>query len=636
MAAEKEVVIKAKLDTGDSVSKVNALKKEIKSFDNVKINSLSFEELNKRMDAGKLTMREMTQLIKQYKTIAIEAGFESPVGAEALKRAGELKDRIADSSDAVNRLAADGRKMNTAISIGNTALQGYQAFIGLTQLAGGENKKLMETMAKMIVVTQTLTAVELVATQFRKTSLIWIQAQSMAYKLLGSSASEATPKILAMSKALAASLIGAVLTGLILLVINFKEIVNWITNAWNSIQNFTNYIPVFGQAIKVLDIAFEIIGDAIQWVTELFGGLTREQKKLIETNQAIIDSTDDLVKATESKYGRMIKIADAAGKDTYDLEKQKIKAIIDLYMKQLNAYIAIKQTQGELDEEQLRAALENVEKVKDMLADLQVLEIKHTAKLKEEQDKRKSDYQAYLNSIYGKGVVTETIRGYYDNVINEVNSNMDRLLANMDDAIAKQMAKTTEANNVMVDGAAKSYDRFVEQMQNSREVMRQAQLDIVKNMGDVFSNLAALQNQGSKQQKRLALLGIIASQAESIAQAVLAASKATAKTAGLTGPAAVAVWVATYTSITAGILSAIAQAKRILGEAGGSGSGEARTGGGGGMGANSGNLNGSQQNEQAVMYENKSAPAIVKTVVLESDITKAQNLSNYINKISAL
>ena len=96
------------------------------------------------------------------------------------------------------------------------------------------------------------------------------------------------------------------------------------------------------------------------------------------------------------------------------------------------------------------------------------------------------------------------------------------------------------------------------------------------------------------------------------------------------------IWASTYLSIAASIASAIARAKQILG------AGSSSPASGISMPSSGGSIAGTgQQNEQAVTYPvggggSQGGQAIGKVVVVEHDITQAQQNVNYINKISVI
>jgi len=619
---EKTVVIRAKIDTADSVANVEKLKREIENIKPTGIEQ-QFEQLNKKVETGNLSLGETKRLIKDYQNIALQAGQTSPVGQEALKKAGELKDRMNDVRNQMLVMSQDGKAMNAAITISKTALQGYQSFIGLAQLAGGENKKLLETMSKMMIITQTLGAVEQVANQFRKGSVLTTYAMATAYKILGISAETASTGVKNFTKALVATGIGAILTAVGLLIGYFQDIVNWVGNIWNKFKQLGDSVPI----LKPIIATFEALGKAIQWVKELFGGLSEEQEKYLKTQQKIIDNTEDLVKAVESKYNRMIKIVEAEGKDTYEIERKKTIAIINLYRDQLNAYIAMRRIKGQLDEEELKKALELAEKIRDLLADVRAKDIEHSRKLDEERRK--------IAEQKNKEIAKEREK-FKDEIIKIDVLEVARWRAQQE--LAKNEIELTK--QMLADKRDEEYN-YHEEVKRLAQMERQYRADTLKHAGATFTALAGLMKEGSKAQKAMAIAGLIADEASSISSAVsaasIAASQAAKNPATILFPALpTVIWASTYLSIAASIASAIARAKQILG------AGSSSPASGISMPSSGGSIAGTgQQNEQAVTYPvggggSQGGQAIGKVVVVEHDITQAQQNVNYINKISVI
>lgn len=157
------VAIKLELDAGQSVKEVQKLEDAIAEINNTS-SSLTvdqkFEMLNSTLDTTTATFGEMSQAIESYKTIALNAGRESPVGKEALLRAAQLKDRITDIDREVDNLALDAQYLQGALQISGGVIAGYQAFAGVTALVGDENEALMETMVKLQSSMSILQAIE--------------------------------------------------------------------------------------------------------------------------------------------------------------------------------------------------------------------------------------------------------------------------------------------------------------------------------------------------------------------------------------------------------------------------------------------------------------------------------------------
>lgn len=199
--ADKQAVFTLRVDTGNSVQDVqnfdqavNSLNKDLKDTQKTASQQAGMDqfeaklqELNERLEAGGLSMRDMTVLMKEYQTLAAKAGQTSPVGQQAIQNAGELKDTIGDLKAATVALASDTVKLDTAlagIETGAAAFQGVQSAIALT---GVESQALTETMVKLQATQGLVNAVTTIANKLQKDSILMLQLRNLQEKGLGKS-----------------------------------------------------------------------------------------------------------------------------------------------------------------------------------------------------------------------------------------------------------------------------------------------------------------------------------------------------------------------------------------------------------------------------------------------------------------
>ena len=190
--ANKEAVFSLRVDTGNSVQDVqsfdkavNNLNKDLQSAQKTAASGTGLddfatrlEELNTRVEAGGLSLREMTQVMKQYQTIAAQAGVESPVGAQAIQNAANLKDEIGDLKAATTALSSDFVGLDTTlagIETGAAIFGGFQSAIALT---GVESEQLVQTMVKLQAVQGVVNAVSTVANNLNKDAILGIQLRN--------------------------------------------------------------------------------------------------------------------------------------------------------------------------------------------------------------------------------------------------------------------------------------------------------------------------------------------------------------------------------------------------------------------------------------------------------------------------
>lgn len=364
----KTLVFKLNIDSEEAVSNIIEIKQKLKevadgtSLDDV---NTQFRELTSIVENQTLSVGDLSKAIKAYKTLAVQAGEESPLGMEAIRRAAELKDRLEDVDKQVKTLATDGAAVNTALELSNTIVNGYQAFTGITTLLGGEQEKLVEVMAKMQIVQQSLLAVEEIRASLEKETLlsttaraIWTKTLSGAMGLLSKTTLLSANATRVFGKALAATGIGAIVVGIGLLIANFDKVISIAKKA--------------ADALGLINLEKE------------------EQVKQINKN---IRASKREMDALEQRYDFEIEKARAAGKETYELEKEKLLAIRARILAEAQLFIEKRKLEGKLTKEEQERVLELGKKFKEVNQQLELLEINRTKTVKEESNKRIEQYK---------------------------------------------------------------------------------------------------------------------------------------------------------------------------------------------------------------------------------------------------
>jgi hypothetical protein len=351
--AEKQAVFTLKVDTGNSVQDVQnfdhavqSLNKDLKQTQATASQQTGLDgfesklqELDQKLKAGGLSMREMNKLMKEYQTVALQAGSASPIGDRATQSAAALKDQIVDLDTRVRLLSSDTIKLDTALAGVETGAAAFQGVTSAVALTGVESEALVQTMVKLQAAQGLVNSVNIIAQKLNKDAILGIQIRSALQKaqnfiIYGSAAAvtaESTAtKAAAGAKvamtaattgtnlalklfrgALIATGIGALIVGLGLLIANFDKVVKFMK--------------------PVID-GFKAIGDAI--------GLTNfaeeeAHNKTVSRIQSEIKAREDLAKVREDQfnssqkqYDRELELLDAQGKDTKKLTKLKIEESI--------------------------------------------------------------------------------------------------------------------------------------------------------------------------------------------------------------------------------------------------------------------------------------------------------------------
>lgn len=185
----EEIIFKVGVNTGNSVKDLNNIEKELQEVDKAAAGigndvAKRFEELNKKVASGTLTMRESTRAVKEYQTIALQAGRETPIGQQAIAEAARLTDELADLRNEITNASHDGANMQAALQLGSGIAAGYGAMQGTMALVGVESEKLQETFVKLQAIQSILAGIEQVRAILEKESFFMQKAKVVSTKAL--------------------------------------------------------------------------------------------------------------------------------------------------------------------------------------------------------------------------------------------------------------------------------------------------------------------------------------------------------------------------------------------------------------------------------------------------------------------
>jgi hypothetical protein len=375
--AEKQAVFTLKVDTGNSVQDVQnfdhavqSLNKDLKQTQATASQQTGLDgfesklqELDQKLKAGGLSMREMNKLMKEYQTVALQAGSASPIGDRATKSAAALKDQIVDLDTRVRLLSSDTIKLDTAMAGVATGAAAFQGITSAVALTGVESEALVKTMVKLQAAQGLVNSVNIIAQNLNKDAILGIQIRNTLQKaqnfiLYGSAAAvtaESTAtKAAAGAKvamtaattgtnialklfrgALLATGIGAIVVGLGLLIANFDKIVK-------AIQ------PVIDQFKKMADF----IG-----LTDFAGEeAAKNEKARLEKLQA----------AYEQKIKEQQKYAENL-KKAYQLDKEFTESQINLLESQGKSTIALRKEQALLEVQNAKKLIQQKEEAANVL-----------------------------------------------------------------------------------------------------------------------------------------------------------------------------------------------------------------------------------------------------------------------------
>lgn len=343
--AEKQAIYTVRVDTGNTINDINNFDKALNNL-NQDINKTqselndtsaqdnfakNLEELNAKVAAGGMTMRQLGKVVREYQSIVMQAGEQSPVGQEALRAAAELTDRMGDVRAQTTALSSDFVGLDTAvmgIQTGAAVFEGVQSAIALT---GVENEKLMQTMVKLQAVQGIANSINTIAVALNKESVLGLQLRTAWEKIYAVSVGQSTGAMKLFRIALLATGVGILVVGLGLLIANFDKLTKFVQAAYDKFNKL-------GIGIKlVVFYMFPMVGAiyGIIKALEYFGVVDDEterkakanaQRRSKHTQKEADENIKQLKRQQKSigdKYDHEINLAKAAGKDTAALEQKK-------------------------------------------------------------------------------------------------------------------------------------------------------------------------------------------------------------------------------------------------------------------------------------------------------------------------
>jgi hypothetical protein len=319
---EKDIVLRVKSETDQATGQFKNLKQELKSIEN---------ELNKMAEAG-------------------QSGTEA--FRKLQQRAGEVKDQVGDTKNAIKALSSDTFKLDAFAQGAQGIAGGFAAAQGAMALFGSENKAVEEAIKKTQGAMALLQGVTAITNVLQKESAFSQLFLNKAQKEGAVATEVGTKATKGFSKALASTGIGLLVVGLGLLIANFDDVKKVVMNL---LKPFDGIIAKVRDFLSV--ISFGLIDDSA----------TAKTKDNAEKVVDAFNKTKDAMKENEKAIERQIELAKAQGKSTkeiYNLEKQ----LADLRVKNLQAEqtaLKTKEKAGNITEDEKKRLKELVGEIAD-------------------------------------------------------------------------------------------------------------------------------------------------------------------------------------------------------------------------------------------------------------------------------
>lgn len=400
----------------DSKAAFSVATNEVDKFSTeVKAGTKQVNDLSKSTDAvGKSANRikEIRNEIKQLTSDALKAGEGTKVFTDNLRRAGELKDELGDIQAAVSAVAG-----NTTENLGKAfaettslAARGFEAATAASALFGEENKEVEKTLLKLQAVQSLanitkefgglkdkLTEIRLAFTpvtslftnankallNFGETGGVTFKSVATStgnfFKNFGSNMKDFAKQGVAGIKALGAAMDANPL-GVILIVI--AAVTAAFVLLRDKVKPIGDLFKAIGEFVDFLGEKLEDLGQAIGVVASDFEQAAQKQ----------VDATKSVVDAINERYDGEIKLAQAAGKETIKIEKEKAAEQAKAVAKSIGALLALAQAQGGLNEEQTKQLAELRKQYLGFFTEINLINVRQQteSRKKQEEDNKKS------------------------------------------------------------------------------------------------------------------------------------------------------------------------------------------------------------------------------------------------------
>jgi DNA repair exonuclease SbcCD ATPase subunit len=282
------------------------------NFRNVGNYESALEGVNQKVAEGGMTFRQMSQAIKEYQTIAAQAGRDTPIGRKAIEDAAKLQDYLTSIRTQTTRLADDGANMKAALTLGTTVTQGYQGVLSVQALLGDKSEEMLKLLTKIQATQGILNSLNAVRNALDKDSILVLKAREVAQRLFNTGIETGTKLTRNLNAALKASVAGAVIAGIIALISQWDKLRTALGGASKEMQEYqkTQSEAIKGTTdlrAKVLDmkIAFDAAKDgvldkekALKKYNDEFGDTLGFAKDLNEAEEIFAAKTGAYIKAT--------------------------------------------------------------------------------------------------------------------------------------------------------------------------------------------------------------------------------------------------------------------------------------------------------------------------------------------------
>ena len=358
MSQETDLILNLRIDTEDSPNELEKVE-------------LQFGKIETQVEETGEAIAGMSKKIELYKSAALKAGAESPIGKEAILRASELQGELDKVNELVNRNNTDFDTFRSVVGISQTAINSYGAFQAVSAIVGVENEKLLETMVKLQSAQQLLNSLEGARASLLQRNSVLTKGLATVQKAYGLAVGTSTGALKLFRLALIATGIGALVVLIGTLIANWKEFTGWIQKTIDRFEFLRPVVDYFIQQIENIKAGLTALGI-----------LDDEQTVKAKANaEARVKNAQAEEEAINSKYDFEIAKAQASGKATFELEKAKRDALLNRIKIEAVALKKLAELNGKITDEQKERAKELVEEFKKLKREQVLANIQQEKKL---------------------------------------------------------------------------------------------------------------------------------------------------------------------------------------------------------------------------------------------------------------
>ena len=418
---ERNNTEKGKQLTAEKLRLTDALKEAEKATGDYRREVGNYENATKSL---KLELRENIRTLAQMKA----EGKDNTAEYQALlKVTGELQDTIADTREEVKKYASDTQSLDQAIGVFKGIASAAQVAEGASALLGGENEDLQKSIQKMVAIQSVLNGVQEIGNALQKESSFMMglnsaktYAASAAQAVYTTAVGTSTGALKAFRTALLATGIGAIIAGVIALVMNWDKLTAAFSSSAIEAKKINDELQRTNELVQA-NITFDKLRLAIKKELGLAQSkITEEEIKQNKARQQELENQIDLEnqlrltlndsekikeqnKKIDELHTKVIELKDEAILLNIRLEKQRKEEVEKAEEEKLNA--------TKKAEEEKKKALDKSEEERKRRIEL--------AKKDEE------DFISFLDSINSDALDS---REYIQNMIIEANEKTNNYL----------------------------------------------------------------------------------------------------------------------------------------------------------------------------------------------------------------